>query len=98
MVGKIKVRIIGLEPDFDQVSGDPYTKVIFAAETRFPPPPAHLVQAGIPMPHGMAWKHILYLMIPNSKWHDQYQMWKEYELEVNESSGELNLTRTSDGV
>lgn len=93
----MRVRIIGMEPDFDQVSGDPYTKIVLATETRFPSPPPHLAQAGIPMPKGVAWKHILHLMIPNSKWHGQYQMWKEYELDIDETTGNLSLKRTQEG-
>ena len=33
----------------------------------------------------------MHLMIPNTKWHNQYQMWQEYELNIDENTGEMSL-------
>lgn len=92
MVDKIRIRIVGFQPDTDQLSGQPYTQIIFAVETKLPAPPPHMQQGGYPpIPRAMGWKHVMHLMIPNTKWRNQYQMWQEYDLTIDENTGELSL-------
>lgn len=99
MTSKMRVKIIGFQPDSDQFSGEPYTQVLFAVESKMPAPPPHLAQMTYPpIPRAVSWKHIIHLMIPNSKWNNQYQMWQEYDLEIDENTGELKLTLAKDGV
>ena len=93
MADKIWIRIIGFQPDTDQFTGQQYTQIIFGIESRRPsPPPAHLQQQNYRnIPKTVAWKHVMHLMIHNTKWHNQYQMWQEYELNIDENTGEMSL-------
>ena len=49
-------------------------------------------------PKTVAWKHVMHLMIPNTKWHNQYQMWQEYELNIDENTGEMSLSLAKEEV
>lgn len=90
MVSNMQVTVLSLNPDADPITGDPYTKIIFGIESKLPAPSPELVKTFLPLPKNMAWKNIIQLMIPNSKWQGQFQIWKVYELEIEES-GELHL-------
>jgi hypothetical protein len=92
MADKIRIRIIGFQPDTDQFTGQQYTQIIFGTESRLPSPPPQMQQQTYPpIPKAIGWKHVMHLMIPNTKWKNQYQMWQEYDMTIDENTGEMSL-------
>ncbi len=85
---EMTAQVIGLNPDYDQFTGERYTQVTFAREVPLPqptPPPT-----GVPGQSATAWKYLLHLFIPNDNWSDQFKMWQKYSLTIKDT-GEMAL-------
>ena len=99
MPAKLRVKVIGFQHDADAFTGESYTQIVLAIETRLPNlPPQMASQVYPPIPKAIGWKHIMYLYIPNTKWNNQYQMWQEYDLEIDDNTGELSLKLAKENV
>jgi hypothetical protein len=86
---KIRVVVIGFQPDHDPVTGEEYTQVNLGVKIPIPSPPREAIFP--PPPKTMMWKHIIHLFVPTSKWVQQYSMWQEYDLEIKDN-GEIELS------
>jgi hypothetical protein len=84
----LRVKVVGMQPDSDQFTGEQYTMIILAIQSLIPSPPAQATFP--PMPKQMAWKHLLHIFIPHDKWNDQYRMWQDYDMIVKDT-GEIEL-------
>ncbi len=95
---KITAQVIQLNPDVDQFSGEQYTQVVLAVESPIPRPPPQVQQmTPFPIPRPVAWKHVLYVFVPNTKWNNQFQMWQKYDIIIKDT-GELELKLSKEGV
>ncbi|MCP8308166.1 MAG: hypothetical protein H3Z52_05065 [archaeon] len=92
---RIRVKIIGFQPDSDPMSGEEYTQVTMAIRSPIPKPPMQPTYP--PLPRPMSWKHVIHLFIPTKEWTGQYHMWQDYDL-IIQDSGEIELKLAKEGV
>lgn len=85
-----RVKVIALAPDSDASTGAGYTFVTFALEAHTPRPPAQLQNVYPPIPRPVSYKHVMHLFFPTTHWHEQYGMWDEFDLTI-EDNGEVRL-------
>jgi hypothetical protein len=76
------VKVVGLIPDIDQLSGKEYTQINFGIETSVPS--LHEQQ------RVKGWKYMLNIFIPKEEWNNQYNMWQKFDLTIKDS-GEIFL-------
>ena len=87
---ELRVKVVGIGIDNDPFTGVGYTSVQLAVESDIPAPPLHLQSQYPPTIRPTIYKHVLHVFVPTSQWKNQYQMWSEYNLVINDD-GQLRL-------
>lgn len=93
----VRVRVIGIGADSDAFTGQNYTSVLLAIESPIPRPPPQMANVYPPVPRPMVQKHILHIFIPTTQWREQYRMWQEYNMTI-EDSGDMHLSLAHENV
>jgi len=93
MTYSIDVEVLSLEPDFDPMTGNAFTKVIFGYREAVPAPPQlPPTIVGVQVPKPIHYKHTLHIFIPKEKWVDQFRQWTRYHMIVTDD-GTVTLKR-----
>lgn len=84
MVYKQNAEVVELKQDVDMMGGKS-AMVTFAFRLPSPPMPPHLKNAYPPPPIPVAYKHMVHLIIPQERWMDQYKLWEEWSITINDN-------------
>jgi hypothetical protein len=78
----IDVVVLEMKPDFDPW-GNEYIQVSlgYKQPVPFAPPQQPFLQ---PQPKQISYKHALHIIIPKEEWKDQYSMFQQFRLIVND--------------
>jgi hypothetical protein len=90
----LRTRVIGIGVDNDPFTGLGYTSVQLGVESDVPAPPAAQNQYP-PIVRVPIFKHVLHIFVPTNEWRNQYNMWSQYDMTV-EDDGQLRLIRVNE--